>query len=266
MRRRVGDTLTGVNARRQAIACCPACAASVRRRRRSRGPRAWVILLAIVAATLPIAAFNDGDSPTAEAAPSPTPDPVPQPVPPVPAPPIEARVQWRESIAHGTANSGWLERGVILPDDGPGFYTYDPYTQAPPNRRERRNGTAMLVREIIALGKWWELAHPGGPRLGIGDLSHEGGGRFELHESHENGLDVDIRLPRADGREARVGPDSYDRRLTQELVDHLVARGAQYVFYGPNLTVRGPRGVVMIWPNHDDHLHVRFPDPDGLGN
>lgn len=225
-----------------------------------------MVLLAIVAATLPIAALNDADSPVAEASPSPPPAPAPRPAPPAPAPPIEARVQWRESIAHGTANAGWLERGVILPEEGPGFYTYDPYTQAPPNRSERRNGTAMLVREIIELGKWWAHTYPGAPRLGIGDLSHRGGGSFELHASHENGLDVDIRLPRADGREARVGPASYDRGLTQALVDRLVARGAQYVLYGPNLDVVGPRGVVMIWPNHDDHLHVRFPDPDGLGN
>lgn len=224
-----------------------------------------MILLTVVAATLPIAALNDGDSPTAEASPS-SPPPAPQPAPPTPAPPIEARVQWRESIAHGTANAGWLERGVILPDEGPGFYTYDPYTQEPPNRSERRNGTAMLVRELIDLGKWWQRTYPGEPRLGIGDLSHHGGGSFELHASHENGLDVDIRLPRADGREARVGPETYDRGLTQAVVDRLVARGAQYVFYGPSLDVRGPRGVVMIWPNHDDHLHVRFPDPDGLGN
>jgi hypothetical protein len=265
VRRRFGDTLTGVNARRQAIACCPACAASIRRRHRSRVPRAWVVLLALVAATLPIAALNDRDSPSAEAAPSPSPAPAPQPAPP-PAAPIEARVQWRESIAHGTANTGWLERGVILPDEGPGFYTYDPYTQAPPNRRERRNGTATLVREIIDLGRWWERAYPDAPRLGIGDLSNEGGGNFDLHASHENGLDVDIRLPRADGQEGQSNPANYDRALTQALADRLVGRRVEYVFYGPNLDVRGPSGIVMTWPNHDDHLHVRFPDPDGFGN
>ena len=28
-------------------------------------------------------------------------------------------------------------------------------------------------------------------------------------------------------------------------------------------SLTGPPGVVVRWPNHDDHLHVRFPDPDG---
>lgn len=265
---RFSDTLGAVNARRHAMACCPACRASVRRRQRPSTPRAWIVLFALVAATLPIAALNDGDATTASAAPAPAPIPAPQgpPAPPPPLPPIESRIQWRQSIAHGTANVGWLERGVILPESGPGFYTYDPYRQTPPNREGRRHGTAALVRQIISLGQWWEQAYPNAPRLGIGDLSNEGGGSFDLHSSHENGLDVDIRLPRADGNEGQSNPGNYDRRTTQAIVDHVVARGAEYVFYGPNLDVRGPRGIVMTWPNHDDHLHVRFPDPDGRGN
>lgn len=227
-----------------------------------------MILFALVSATLPIAAFNDGEATRAEAAagPPPVPEPPKPPTPSPPPPPVEARIQWRESIAHGTANTGWLERGVILPERGPGFYTYYPYTQRPPNREDRRHGTALLVREIVALGKWWEATNPGAPRLGIGDLSAEGGGDFDLHASHENGLDVDIRLPRSDGQEGQSNPGNYDRRLTQGIVDRVVARGAEYVFYGPNLDVRGPSGRVMIWPNHDDHLHIRFPDPDGRGN
>ena len=247
------------------MACCPACRASVRRQRPSATPRAWIVLFALVAATLPIAALNDGDATTASAAPTPAPPPTPQ-GPPAPPPPIEARIQWRQSIAHGTANVGWLERGVILPEEGPGFYTYDPYTQAPPNRASRRAGTAMLVRQLVALGAWWEQTYPDAPRLGIGDLSLDGGGSFDLHASHENGLDVDIRLPRTDGREGQSNPANYDRMLTQALIDRIVGRGAEYVFFGPNLDVRGPRGIVMVWPNHDDHLHVRLPDPDGRGN
>jgi murein endopeptidase len=224
------------------------------------------VLLGLVAATLPLAAVGGDDAARAIAATALPPPPVPAPPPPAPPAPTEARVQWRDSIAHGSANSGWLERGVILPEEGPGFYTYDPRTQTPPNSASRRHGTAMLVRQIIALGRWWEETFPESPRLGIGDLSHEGGGSFDLHASHENGLDVDIRMPRADAREGRVGPDTYDRRRSQALVDRLVAQGAQYVLKGGSIDVRGPGGIVMYWPNHEDHFHVRFPDPDGLGN
>ena len=71
---------------------------------------------------------------------------------------------------------------------------------------------------------------------------------------------------RADGREAGVDSASYDRGLTQAVVDRLISRGAQLVLIGPSLDLTGPPGVVVTWPNHDDHLHVRFPDPDGTGN
>ena len=43
-----------------------------------------------------------------------------------------------------------------------------------------------------------------------------------------------------------------------------LAAGATHVFVGPSLDLHGPN--VMVWPAHDDHLHVRFPDPDGTGN
>lgn len=213
----------------------------------------------MVVATVPVAAWGGPDFSRADAAPPPVPAPAPPtPQPAAPTTPIEARIRWRESIAHGSANAGWLQHGVQLPKDGPGFYTYNPYTQSYPNAAHRRYGTKLLVRKVVKLGRWWRANYPEDGRLGIGDLSSLSGGRFDLHASHQNGLDVDIRLPRRDGRERGAGPSTYDRERTQAVVDFLVAEGAVYVFYGPNLSVRGPRGRVMVWPNHDDHLHVRF--------
>jgi len=225
-----------------------------------------MILLAVVAATLPIAALDErgttsasaADVPVAPPPPPPPAPPPPKPKKPPPPPPIESRVTWRDSVAHGSANSGWLQRGVMLPSEGPGFYTYNPNTQRYPNAPERRHGTAELVREIIALGKWWKATYPDAPRLGIGDLSFTGGGTIDNHASHQNGLDVDIRLPRRDHLERGSDPSTYNPERTQAIVDFLTARGrVDYIFYGPNLNVRGG-GRVMVWPNHDDHLHVRI--------
>lgn len=243
----------------------------MRRRDRRPFPRAWLVLLAVVAATLPIAALDERGSTRAVAADAPVQTPPPAPAPPkpkrpAPPPPIESRVTWRDSVAHGSANSGWLQRGVLLPEHGPGFYTYNPNTQEYPNAPERRYGTAALVRDVIALGKWWRASYPDDGRLGIGDLAFHTGGSLDNHASHENGLDVDIRLPRRDGLERGSDPSTYSRERTQAIVDYLTARGhVQYIFYGPNLNIRGG-GPVMVWPNHDDHLHVRISDPDGYGN
>jgi Penicillin-insensitive murein endopeptidase len=275
-----------MSARAHALACCPACAASVgprglarvvpiRRaveRRRAR-PRVrhwgWAAVLVLLAALVPLAALDGPGADTAVAVAAPSTRP--QPIPPAPPPIAEStdevvvpHVVWRDSIAHGSPNDGWLENGVLLPVRGPGYYTYNPDTQEPPGGPLRRWGTARLVREVLTVAAWWADAHPDAPRLGVGDLALKGGGPFTSdHASHQNGLDVDIRLPRADGVEGPASPATYDRALTQQLVDHLVAQGATLVLIGPSLDLTGPAGVVVRWPNHDDHLHVRFPDPDG---
>ncbi len=149
--------------------------------------------------------------------------------------------------------------GVRLPAAGTGYYTYDPRTQAEPGGLGTRWGTARLVREMLDLGRWWVRAHPGAGPLGIGDLARAGGGSIDGHASHQNGLDVDIRLPRRDRSRQAADPATYDRALTQAVVDRVVRRGASLVLVGHSLDVRGHAGVVMRWPGHDDHLHVRFP-------
>ena len=260
--------------RREALHCCPACAASVggRRRGRSRSPWAWMGLLAVVAALVPLAALDGGPSDPGVAL-AVTAPPPPRPAPPAPKrpakkpdPPDRPRIQWRDSLALGTPNAGRLQNGVRMPVEWPGLYTYDPQTQRPPGDPHRMWGTAALVKDVLEVGEWWHATHPKQPRLGIGDLTPDGGGYAIGHASHENGLDVDIRLPRGDGVEGPADAGSYDRELTQQLVDKLVALGAQYVFVGPSLDVHGPPGIVVTWPNHDDHVHWRIPDPDGTGN
>lgn len=258
-------------ARRRALACCPACAASVgevglARHRHALSRRAWIGLVATATALVPLAAW-DQTRPAVALGASPAGLvflPPPPPVQESRSEDVQETIAWRRSTAHGTPNAGWLENGVRLPVEGEGFYTYSPITGQPPGGPDRRYGTDTLVRHLIDLGRWWAQTHPDAPRLGIGDLSRPGGGGFhDAHQSHQNGLDVDIRLPRADGREDRSDPSTYSRRLTQDLVDRAFAEGASLVLVGPHLTISGP---VTTWPNHDDHVHIRWPDPDGLGN
>ena len=49
-----------------------------------------------------------------------------------------------------------------------------------------------------------------------------------------------------------------DRRLAQDLVDRFVAAGARLVYVGPNTGFTGPRGIVQVLWNHDNHVHVRI--------
>ena len=232
------------------------------RTRRSRG--AWLGLLAFLVAAVPLAAaLPKGE--VAEVPGSPMPvqvAPAPLLVPPTVVVNDEdagAIVDWRESDPGGSPNGGSLTNAVRLPVSGTGYYTYDPRTQRAPGGLGTRWGTTHLVRELLALGEWWHRTHPDAAPLGIGDLSRRHGGTIDGHSSHQNGLDVDIRLARRDGQQAPANPSTYSRDLTQDVVDHMAARGASLILIGPSLDLTGPSGVVTRWPNHDDHLHIRFP-------
>jgi murein endopeptidase len=185
-----------------------------------------------------------------------------QPVPPaLPEPQIE----WKRSVAVGSPSAGRLVRGVRLPYEGDHFFTWDPVKRRSPNRAWRRWGTDKLVRLVLRIAREYGEAHPYAPRMSVGDLSRPRGGNFGPqfgfigHASHQNGLDVDIYYPRADGRErAPRYASEIDRRLSQDLVDRFVKAGAVDVFVGPNTRLTGPPGVVAPLVHHDNHLHVRI--------
>jgi murein endopeptidase len=179
-----------------------------------------------------------------------------------PAPAVEPRaeIRWRDSIALGSPSAGRLVRGVQLPPEGRRFFTWDPLLHRSPDRAWRRVGTDYLVRLVLRVVRSYARAHPGAPRLGVGDLSRPRGGYFgPRHVSHQNGLDVDLYYPRRDRRERppRVAVQ-IDRRLAQDLVDRFVAAGAVRVFVGPGTGLTGPARVVQVLGGHDNHMHVRI--------
>jgi murein endopeptidase len=179
--------------------------------------------------------------------------------------PRAPRIAWHHSTSIGVPAGGRLENGVRLPAGGRAFLTWDPVLRRSPNRAWRRWGTDRLVRLVLTVARAYHARHPLRARVAIGDLSRPHGGNFGPqfgyigHVSHQNGLDVDVYYPRADGRE-RVPRDAseIDARLSQELLDRFLAAGATTIFIGPNTNLRGPAGLVMPLANHDNHMHVRI--------
>jgi murein endopeptidase len=155
---------------------------------------------------------------------------------------------------------------VRLPAQGHTYFTWDPVHEATPNRGWRRWGADRLIRTTLRVASRYARENPGAPRLAIGDISRPRGGDFGPkygglgHASHQNGLDVDIYYPRRDRRErAPMKPRQVDLGLSQKLVDMFVAAGADRVFVGPSLDLRGPKRVVAPLVHHDNHIHVRLP-------
>jgi hypothetical protein len=193
------------------------------------------------------------------------------PPPPPPEPPnVRESMTWRESTALGLPMSGGqLVDGVQLPSSGPGFSTWDPVLKRVPNRTWRRYGHDDVVRKLLTVIDNYRETFPDAPPLLIGDLSRPRGGDFGPrwgslgHVSHQNGLDVDVYYPRTDGKLVRATtPSQVNPRIAQWLVDQFVATRPQFVFTGPSLNLTGPPGVVQALANHDDHLHIRYFDPD----
>jgi murein endopeptidase len=183
---------------------------------------------------------------------------------PPPPPLVDPPIAWQPSTAVGKPFHGRLVDGVQLPAEGVDFWTYDWGLRTTPNRAWRRWGTDRLIRTLLAVLREYRTANPAAPRVGVADLSRPHGGSFGEHfgglghDSHQNGLDVDVLYPRADGLERRAWcPELVDRRLAQDLVNRFVTARAVYVFTGPRVHLSGPHKVVVKLVHHDDHMHVR---------
>ncbi len=219
-------------------------------------------LLLLLALLLPAAILASERKEPPVPPPLPTlPDVQQQALPPVATPAPVPRLRSRPSRAVGEPWAGRLVRGRPLPVRGDGYVTWDAIRQEVPNRRWRRYGTGRLLRVLTGVLKDFDAPRP----VLVGDLSRPDGGDFGPrygglgHASHQNGLDADVYYPRTDGRLlAPRNPGQVDRRAAQRLVDRFVAAGAQKVFVGPALGLRGPKGVVEELVHHDDHLHVRL--------
>jgi Putative peptidoglycan binding domain/Penicillin-insensitive murein endopeptidase len=140
-----------------------------------------------------------------------------------------------------------------LPRSGPGFISSVPESQ--------QFGLPETIRALLAIAAAWEHAHPGGPVLNIRDISLQGGGPMHGHKSHRQGIDVDIRPVRNDNKQGPITfrSSAYAQDLTQQLVDLIRVNGilrVQFIFFNDS-AING----VQHWPNHDDHLHIRFFSP-----
>jgi hypothetical protein len=244
--------------------------AELRRRRNARRARAAVLAVAPTV-ILPLAAQRLGIGSAGGALSEDPPSLVGAALVPRPARAAPGRstplptfptIQWHRATSRGLPYSGSLSAGTQLPVEGRDWVTWSPVHDQVPNAPHRLYGHERTVRTIVSVLAAYRAANPRAPRVVVGDLSFRGGGPMELHRSHQNGLDVDVYYPRLDRR--LLAPRSQrqvDRVLARDLLDRFVAAGAQVIFVGYGTGLRGPAKVVVPYPNHGDHMHVRFPPP-----
>jgi peptidoglycan hydrolase-like protein with peptidoglycan-binding domain len=131
---------------------------------------------------------------------------------------------------------------------------YDP----PPNANW---GTAELISTLEAAGR--AMVQAGYGQVAVGDLSYEHGGDHPEHNTHEVGLDADLRMMRK-ANDQCSSPSTwrstaYDRAATRALVKAIRAATPGHVkeilFNDPQLIAEG---LTVFRADHDDHLHVRL--------
>ena len=135
------------------------------------------------------------------------------------------------------------------------------YTDSAGNGPAANWGTSATIGQIEAAARSAYAAGLG--PVAIGDISFEHGGDIAGHQSHEVGLDVDIRPVRRDRQQAYRGTywywESYDRAATRELVKRIPAAAPGHVkliYFNDPVLVR--EGLTTSYPNHDGHLHIRY--------
>lgn len=196
---------------------------------------------------------------------------------------VEASASRSRSV--GPPNGGRLERGVSLPESGPGWVRIS---------RDRHWGTAETVALIEYAGARLEAAFPGTQPMLVGDLSQEGGGRIRPHRSHQSGRDADIAFLERGGATRRhfkgdLRSEDIDVAKTWFVIESLLTTGqVRFVFINRALLPAfrrhaaeagwpereldelflmpdevGHRGLIRHASGHTYHFHVRFVCAEG---
>jgi LysM repeat protein len=191
----------------------------------------------------------------------------------VPVPEIRVRPG---GMAIGRPNRGRLSKGVQCPES-------DMLHVRDPDKAWGTSHTILYLQKAVASFRA-ETGYE--PKLQLGAISLRSGGRFRPHSSHQNGRDVDLRLPKRPGADPKSGSaDDIDWALSWELVEALIDTGeVQYIFLdyarqkrllkaakaaGASDTtiarsIQYPRakktnnGIVRHADGHNIHIHIRF--------
>ena len=138
-----------------------------------------------------------------------------------------------------------------LPQDpehgGHGYYTYGTPV----------NGAGQFVHpKLLSIINMVEHRWQGmdDRKIGFGNISLADGAKFDPHEGHQSGLDVDIRAIRKDGRQLPVKwtDAQYDREATTKLINLFFQSCAVKVIYFNDPKIHR----VMRRFKHDNHFHV----------
>lgn len=185
----------------------------------------------------------------------------------------------------GFYSSGKLDFAWQLPQEGEGFVRLS-------HDRDHGWGTQSMIEMIERTSIEMSQLYPTQERLLVGAISKEKGGRIRRHNSHQNGLDVDLGYFRVNGQTSPGNPNrfletmvrrgrlskNFDLHRNWELVKTLFRYGkVQRIFMdrvikrelckyskeiGEKEAYQEVLRSIQHYPNHRNHFHVRLHCPD----
>jgi hypothetical protein len=117
-------------------------------------------------------------------------------------------------------------------------------------------GTGATIGQLEAAAA--TFAATGQGKVPLGDIGFEHGGAIPGHGSHQVGMDVDLWPIRTDSAQCTAGritwqSSTYDRAATSRAT----APGqVALIFFNDPVLIN--EGLTTSYPNHDNHLHVRY--------
>ncbi|WP_374584482.1 hypothetical protein [Pseudoduganella sp.] len=132
-----------------------------------------------------------------------------------------------------------------------GYYVHG----TPPNGGGQYAHPAMMTMILFVEREW---ANIDSRKFGVGNISLANGPEYKKHKSHKNGLQVDIRPIRKDGRHEAVywyQTDDYDQVATGKLIALFHAYpGVHRILFND----RHASPFVTPFKDHDHHFHVEL--------
>ena len=139
----------------------------------------------------------------------------------------------------------------ILPQkyEGGGYYTY-----GTPGRGQGQYAHSRMITMLLSVGHQWSQLDA--RKFGVGNISLADGTEFKPHRSHRDGLQVDVRALRKDGRETpcSILDSQYDRAATALLIGLFQRHPFVHRILFNDTTIVGVRPA----RGHNDHFHVEL--------
>lgn len=171
---------------------------------------------------------------------------------------------WVDGDTHQWLNAENAPRWEVTPLEGPGFSNYERKEQSGAHQWAPHwmSDTLRAAGQHYATN--WVATNAGANLMQVNEFAIHEGGQYDPHETHQTGLNCDVRLPKTDGTAGTVvGADDYDRDACRAMLQAWHAQdlveGAGAILLEDDTLIA--EGLCVAHKDHTNHFHVSLKAP-----